>query len=109
MTAPDICDMAGHGERPDELDGPGQLLWYRVRDIYHDFERQRITIEEARKRKGRAILDYNRDRAQIRDGRAAMKRTADLFSAMERTTTAYRKNRTLENADAILIALHGIL
>lgn len=108
MTAPEICDMAGHGESPEELDGPGQLLWYRVRDIYHDFERQRITIEEARKKKGRAILDYNRDRAKIKDGAAAMKRMADLYASVEIACAAFRKDPTVEHGRAIIEAIHGI-
>lgn len=108
MTAVDICAMVARGESPERLDGPGQLLWYRVRDIKRDYSRRTITEAEARERKKRAILDYNRDSVALKDAHAAYKRTADLFARVELACAAYRKNKTLEAADAIITAIHGI-
>lgn len=107
MTAPEICDAAGRGEKPEGLDAAGELLWYRVSDIYAAHKRGTITPAEGKSQKAKAVLAYNMDHAHIEGGKAAMQRTAEFFARVEIACDIYRHDRTIEHADAMLEAIHG--
>lgn len=107
MTVPEICEFAGHGIKPTDMTNMEELLWYRVRDIYLAHEAGAITAAEGKSRKSRAILDFNADRAAIEGGKAAMKRTAELFARVELACARWRKTRDPEAADALIVAIHG--
>lgn len=82
MTAPEICDAAGRGEKPEGLDAAGELLWYRVSDIYAAHKRGTITPAEGKSQKAKAVLAYNMDHAHIEGGKAAMQRTAEFLPVL---------------------------
>jgi hypothetical protein len=95
--------MAG-GEMPDDLEWYDRQLFLMLRTLYWQYK-QGIVDRETASREKRKLLD-DRDFQLFQDN--FTKDIAKKIIDTEQARQAYRKNRTLENADAIILAFEGV-
>lgn len=109
-TVQELSSLAAKGVRPqDGLTYYERLLWYELRDIYSDWKNKTSTEEALKARKQDAVSRYDKLRRIERTHSEDMRRVADLFKAIEAVGIAYRKDRTLENADRLMNVVYGLL
>ena len=109
-TVQELSSLAAKGVRPkDGLTYYEWLLWYELRDIYSDWKNKTSTEEALKARKQDAVSRYDKLRRIERTHSEDMRRVADLFKAIEAVGIAYRKDRTLENADRLMNVVYGLL
>lgn len=95
--------MAG-GEMPDELSSADQQMFLELRLLYDSHKRGIIDRETARKEKAKLLSNYHANVAMDN----LTKQWAQSHMKTELARQTYRKNRTLENADAIILAFEGV-
>ena len=95
--------MAGE-EMPDELSSADQQMFLELRLLYDSHKRGIIDRETARKEKVKLLNNYHAN--VVMDN--LTKQWAQSHMKTEQARQAYRKNRTLENADAIILAFEGV-
>ena len=95
--------MAG-GEVPDDLEWYDRQMFLCLRMLYHQFKQGIVDRETASREKQKLIKD--RDFKLFQDD--FTKDIAKKIMETEQARQAYRKNRTLENADAIILAFEGV-
>ncbi len=94
--------MAG-GEMPTGLDYPDQILFMQLRLLYSSYKFGLADREQARREKVELLREYKAHQIVEANG----KRWVERIKATELARSAYRKNRTLENADALVTAIDG--
>lgn len=95
--------MAG-GEMPDDLEWYDRQMFLMLRSLYWQFKQGIVDRETASREKAKLLRDYDLKRFQ-------QEFTANIAQTIMDTDDAraeYRKNRTLENADAIILAFEGV-
>ncbi|MBR2132255.1 MAG: hypothetical protein IJ955_06920 [Oscillospiraceae bacterium] len=97
------------GEMPDRLPLVDQLAFTTMRNIYTAYHQKRITREVAVAEKKRVRRSYEQMRDKVTFESQLAKKQADLFVAVEQHSSAYRKDRTLENADRLMQTIYGFL
>ncbi len=95
--------MAG-GEMPDGLEWFDRTLFLQLRMLYHQFKMGLVDRETASREKRKLLKD--RDFQLFQDN--FTKDIAKKIVETDAARIAYRKNRTLENADAIILAFEGV-
>lgn len=109
-TVQELSALAAKGVRPkDGLTYYEWLIWYELRDIYSDWKNKAATEETLKARKQAAVSRYDKLRRIERTHSEDMRRVADLFKAIEAAAIAFRKERTLENADRLMNVVYGLL
>lgn len=109
MTTDDIVLAAYNSTLPNGVMRlPERLLYQTVKCISLQYKAGQLSKQDATDLKANAISDYRADKVEYENGIDAMRRQAVLFKDIELATTAYRKNRTLENADRLLEVLYGL-
>lgn len=109
MSIDDIVLAAYNGTLPNGVMRlPERLLYQTVKCISLLYKTEQLTKDKASDLKANAISDYRADKTEYENGQNSMRRMAVLFKDVELATTAYRKNRTLENADKVMEILYGI-
>lgn len=94
--------MAG-GSMPDGLEYPDQILFLSLRLLYDSYRRKLIDRESATREKVELLRTYEANRI----GENAVKECADLIRRTELARAAYRKDKTIENADKMLACVEG--
>lgn len=94
--------MAG-GEMPDDLEWYDRQLFLMLRTLYWQYKQGIVDRESAAREKKKMLADY--DHKKFLDD--FTKDIAKMIMDTEQARQAYRKNRTLENADAIILAFEG--
>ncbi len=95
--------MAG-GEMPDNLSSADQQMFLELRLLYDTYKKSIIDRETARKEKVKLL--HNHQANVVMDN--LTKQWAQSHVKTEQARQTYRKNRTLENADAIILAFEGV-
>lgn len=95
--------MAG-SEMPDDLEWYDRQLFLMLRTLYWQYKNGIVDREVASREKQKLIKD--RDFKLFQDD--FTKDIAKKIIETEQARQAYRKNRTLENADAIIFAFEGV-
>ena len=109
MTLQDLKLAAYNGITPPEpLSCPERAFFLQAKEIYAQYHDKRITQAESAEAMRQAIQDYKRDMVERQNGIDALQRIADLYKQLELTATAYRKDRTLVNADKLMEAIYGL-
>ena len=109
MTLQDLKLAAYNGITPSEpLSCPERAFFLQAKEIYAQYHDKRITQTESAEAMRQAIQDYKRDMTERQNGIDALYRIAGLYKQIELVTTAYRKDRTLDNADKLLEAIYGV-
>lgn len=86
-----------------------ELLYFRAAELFDMFNRKMITKECATQRKHAIIADFKAQNAATAHTKQLNAQTAELFKGIELACAAYCKNRTLENADNLVYAIHHIM
>lgn len=92
------------GEMPDGLEWFDRTLFLQLRMLYHQFKIGILNRETAQREKRKLLKD--RDFQLFQDN--FTKDIAKKIMDTEQARQEYRKNRTLENADAIILAFEGV-
>lgn len=95
--------MSG-GEMPDGLEWYDQQMFLNLRWLYHQYKSGIISRETAHNEKRKMLNIYDSQKWQHN----LTKDIAKKIVSTEAARQAYRKNRTLENADAIILAFEGV-
>ena len=95
--------MSG-GEMPDDLEWYDRRLFLMLRTLYWQYKQGIVDRETASREKRKLLKD--RDFQLFQDN--FTKDIAKKIMETEEARQAYRKKRTLENADAIILAFEGV-
>lgn len=95
--------MAG-GEMPDDLDWYDRQLFLMLRTLYWQYKNGIVDRETASREKRKLLK--NRDFQLFQEN--LTKDIAKKIVDTEEARRQYRKNRTLENADAVILAFEGV-
>lgn len=110
MTLQDLKLAAYNGITPSEpLSCPERAFFLQAKEIYAQYHDKRITQSESSEAMRQAIQDYKRDMTERQNGIDALYRIANLYKQLELVATAYRKDRTLANADKLMEAMYGLI
>lgn len=90
-------------EMPKGMDYPDQILFLQLRLLYDSYKRNLIDRETASKEKVELLRTY--EAHKIVDGMG--KEWVDQIKKTELARANFRKNRTLENADLLVLAIEG--
>ena len=90
------------------MDCPERCLFYSLRDIYSENKAGHITKDEGKKRKQEAIGQYQRDCTEFFRGKHILEHHARMWAAIELAGNNYRKEPTIEHADAFITAVYGV-
>ena len=94
--------MAG-GEMPKGLEYPDQILFLELRLLYDSYKRKMIDREKATQEKVELLRTYEAHKIVDKMG----KEWVDQIKRTELARAAYRKEKTLENADKLLACVEG--
>lgn len=94
--------MSG-GEMPTGLEYPDQILFLQLRLLYDTYKRKAIDRETATREKVELLRTYEANKI----GEDAVKECADLIKRTELARAAYRKEKSIENADKLLACVEG--
>lgn len=109
-TPTELSALASRNEMPDKpMACIDWLLWYMLRDIYSEFAAGMLTKEQGAERKQHAVRIYEREWERIAQNNALCDRVVNLWKGLEEASSAYRKDRTLENADNLMRVVYGFM
>ena len=91
--------MAG-GEIPDGLEYYDRQMFLSLRMLYHQYKTGIVDRDTATREKRKLLDDYDFKKWQEK----FTANIAETIMNTEKARSEYRKNRTLENADAIILA-----
>lgn len=94
--------MSG-GEMPKGMDYPDQILFLELRLLYKSYRQQLIDRETATREKVELLRVYEAHKIVDNMG----KEWIDQIRRTELARAAYRKNKTIENADKLLLCVEG--
>ena len=94
--------MAG-GEMPKGMEYPDQILFLELRLLYDSYKRKLIDRETATQEKVELLRTYEAHKIVDRMG----KEWVDQIKRTELARAAYRKEKTIENADKLLACVEG--
>ena len=95
--------MAG-GEMPDDLEWYDRQMFLMLRSLYWQYKQGVVDREAASREKKKLLQDYSLKKFQEDFTKDIAKKIMDTEQARQN----YRNNRTLENADAIILAFEGV-
>lgn len=102
MDEKTIARLALNGESPESAQPYEWLLWYRLRDIYGEYEDGAITIDQAREKKQTAINSF-------RSEKEAWERTFLFWKRIEAAAVTYAKSEgRTEAGDTFYEAVYGL-
>jgi hypothetical protein len=94
--------MAG-GDMPKGLEYPDQILFLELRLLYDSYKRKMIDRETATREKVELLRTYEAHKIVEKMG----KEWVDQIKRTELARAAYRKEKTIENADKLLACIEG--
>lgn len=109
MTADEILVAAANEEEPEGLDMAQRLLWCRMRESYRAFRAGEISREAGGEAKKKAMAEYRVNSNKLEQGRVAQHRMAQLWADLERYSSAYRKEKSLDTADRLMEKVYGLI
>ena len=92
------------GEMPEDLPWYDRYMFLMLRMLYHQYKSGIVDRETASREKTKMLSDYNLLKFQTELSGEIAQKIMDTEAARQ----AYRKNRTLENADALIFAFEGV-
>jgi len=87
---------------------PERMLWYEYNDLYKRFRAGAIQKDQAETERNRIMRQYETDVTAKEMSDRVYQAQANLWKRIELSANAYRKNRTLENADAFIEAVYNV-
>ena len=99
MVFPYETEAANGEPMPDGLSLVDQCAFYFLQTMYRGLRTGSKDRDQAIKEKGQMTYQYNKEMGDF---------WAETYRQVEAAQTAYRKNRTLANADRLIAALDGV-
>lgn len=101
---------AANGEpMPDGLSLVDQCAFYFLQIMYQGLRTGAKTREQAAEEKGRMTYQYDKEKRTMEHWQRMGDHWSEIILQTEAAQNAYRKSRTLENADRLSAALDGRL
>lgn len=94
---------------PDGLSLVDQCAFYFLQTMYQGLRTGVKTREQAAEEKGRMTYQYDKEKRTMEHWQRMGDHWSGIIRQTEAAQNAYRKNRTLENADRLSAALDGRL
>ena len=94
--------MSG-GEMPTGMEYPDQILFLELRLLYDSYKRKMIDRETATREKVELLRTYEANKIVDNMG----KEWVDQIKRTELARAAYRKDKTIENADKLVACVEG--
>ena len=94
--------MSG-GDMPKGMEYHDQILFLELRLLYDSYKRNIVTREQATQEKAELLRTYEAHKIVDRMG----KEWVETIKRTESARSAYRKNKTIENADLLLVSVEG--
>lgn len=94
--------MAG-GEMPTGMEYPDQILFLELRLLYDSYKRKLIDRDKATQEKAEILRTYEAHKIVDSMG----KEWVDQIKRTELARAAYRKDKTIENADKLVACVEG--
>lgn len=107
MVFPYEKEAANGAPIPDGLSLVDQCAFRFLRSMYRDIRTGVQTREQAIEEKGCMTYQYDKEKRSMEHWSKMGSYWAEKYSRVEAAQSAYKKNRTLENADALCAALDG--
>lgn len=109
MTVEEIEDLAmvPNAWMPETLMEPEQLLFQKFRYLHALYRIGGISRDQAAIEKQRFVVDHTKRVSQEAFRRKQSDHTVAMWRGISQYTTAYRKDRTLDNADKLVKAIQG--
>ena len=109
MTETELKQLAFDNILPLEpLTMPQELFYYKMVNIYNLHRKGALMQSTAAGLANQAVMQLKFNTIKYNDGIEAQQRFGELYKRIELAATAYRKERTLENADRLLEVLYGL-
>ena len=109
-TVAELSALAAKGQVPAfGLTYYEWLLWYELRDVYDEWRRKTTSEEKLKARKEKAVVRYEQLKTAEKTHSDDCRRIAQFFRDLEEVGIAYRKERTLANADTLMNVVYGLL
>jgi len=87
---------------------PERALYYALRDIYSQYRKGIITKSKGEELKLKAMRQFDLDNQAISSAIKILHKHAEFWKSIEKASSRYRLERTLENADAFLEAVYKV-
>ena len=91
------------GEMPKGLEYPDQILFLELRLLYDGYKRKLIDRDKATQEKAELLRTYEAHKIVDKMG----KEWVEQIKRTELARSAYRKDKTIENADKLLACVEG--
>lgn len=91
------------GEMPKGMDYPDQILFLELRLLYDSYKKNMIDRETATREKVELLRTYEAHKIVDNTG----KEWVDQIKRTELARAEYRKERTLDSADKLVLAIEG--
>ena len=109
MKIEEISRYALSGDLPDKyMTCPERCLFYSLRDLYALHKEKRITKAEGENRKEKLLKQYEKDCEELNYSKMFLQYQGKFWKGIENAAMRYRKNPTVENADAFIEAVYGV-
>ena len=110
MTKENIIKLAAGGILPREVEMtcPERALFYTLKDIYDQYRKGIISKSNGESMKNKAMRQFDLDDAALKSALIILRQNAQLWQTIETAGSAYRQNRTLENADVFISTVYGV-
>ena len=109
MVYPFEKDAEQGNPMPDGLSLPDQLAYQFLVNLYDRLRKGIITREQAAEEKGRMTYQYDKEKRTMEHWQRMGDHWSEIIRQTEAAQNAYRKSRTLENADRLSAVLDGRL
>lgn len=109
MVFPYEKEAANGGPIPDGLSLVDQCAFRFLRSMYRDIRTGVQTREQAIEEKGYMTYQYDKEKRSMEHWSKMGSYWSEKYSRVEAAQSAYKKNRTLENADRLSAVLDGRL
>lgn len=103
VTLPYEKEAMRGDELPAGMEYPDQVMYLNLRLLYKSYHMGIVTREQAKLEKKKLLDEYR----VYKYNRELEKEIVDMIRKTELARAAYRKDRTLENADLLLNAVEG--
>ena len=110
MDKDNIIRLAAGGYLPKDIPMtcPERALFYTLKDIYEQYRKGLISKSNGEFMKNKAIKQFEEDSEALKFAMRILRQNAQLWQTIETAGSAYRKNRTLENADVFISTVYGV-
>ena len=109
MTAEEIGRFAAAGKMPDvKMTCPEKCLFYELRDLYAMHKENRLTKADGERMKNESLKEFKKNVEELNCSKALLRHEANMWQKIEMTAMAYRKEPTIEHADAFIEAVYGV-